>query len=580
MTIGRDRVPAKGLLRPELFMGLVSSVSASHAKLTLTSAGAPSASHFESQRYGRGEVGEFVLIEGQLTLVLARLTEVTLPESERRVFSHENPTKARYDVVGILQFLGTVRCDTLRVAPGVGSYPRIGDRVYAAPHDFVGQIPSLQEGDGSALPPVTLHLGNVRGAGEAAVSVRPEKVLGRHCAVLGATGGGKSWTIARMIQEMAQHRAKVLLLDATGEYRTLPTSSTKHCHLGTPVNLALGSRPCSLPAHGFQESDFIALFEPAGKVQGPKLREAIRSLRLVRCEPSLGVDGVLQKQNAPKESIIIAFKRHSKIVEDPHAPFDVSRLARQLIAECVFPEGGGPNKSNPKVWGSTNTSDYTFCLPLASRVHAIVSSVALQPVFGEEQHTPLAEHIDDFLTNDSLRVMRLCLSGVSYEYRAREFIVNAVGRAVLSRARSGEFRVDPLVVMLDEAHNFLGRTLGFEDARVDLDAFELIAREGRKYGLNICLATQRPRDLTDGVLSQIGTLIVHRLTNDRDREIVERACSEIDRSASAFLASLRSGEAAIIGVDFPIPLTIQVLRPTIAPASDGPDYQNAWRRLL
>lgn len=72
-----------------------------------------------------------------------------------------------------------------------------------------------------------------------------------------------------------------------------------------------------------------------------------------------------------------------------------------------------------------------------------------------------------------------------------------------------------------------------------LDAFELIAKEGRKYGLNICLSTQRPRDITEGVLSQMGTLVVHRLTNDRDREVVERACGEIDRSASSFLPNLK-----------------------------------------
>lgn len=77
--------------------------------------------------------------------------------------------------------------------------------------------------------------------------------------------------------------------------------------------------------------------------------------------------------------------------------------------------------------------------------------------------------------------------------------------------------------------------------------------KGRKYGLNICLATQRPRDISEGVLSQMGTLIVQRLTNEQDRQVVERACGEIDRAASAFLPNLCPGEAAIIGVDFPIP---------------------------
>lgn len=97
-----------------------------------------------------------------------------------------------------------------------------------------------------------------------------------------------------------------------------------------------------------------------------------------------------------------------------------------------------------------------------------------------------------------------------------------------------------------------------------------------KYGLNICLSTQRPRDITESVLSQIGTLIVHRLTNDRDREVVERACGEIDRSASAFLPNLRPGQAAIIGADFPIPLTIQIRKPEMKPKSDGPNFQDHW----
>lgn len=113
-----------------------------------------------------------------------------------------------------------------------------------------------------------------------------------------------------------------------------------------------------------------------------------------------------------------------------------------------------------------------------------------------------------------------------------------------------------------------------------LSKCDLIAKEGRKYGLNICLATQRPRDLPEGVLSQMGTLIVHRLTNGLDREIVERACGEIDRSASAFLPNLQPGEAALIGVDFPIPMTIQIKWPDYPPQSSGPDYQEAWKFVV
>jgi DNA helicase HerA-like ATPase len=112
--------------------------------------------------------------------------------------------------------------------------------------------------------------------------------------------------------------------------------------------------------------------------------------------------------------------------------------------------------------------------------------------------------------------------------------------------------------------------------RQQIDAFELIAKEGRKYCLNLCIATQRPRDIPEGVLSQMGTMIVHRLTNDRDREVVERASGDIDRGAAAFLPTLGPGEAAIIGVDMPIPLAVRIAAPTHKPHSRGADFQKCW----
>jgi hypothetical protein len=74
----------------------------------------------------------------------------------------------------------------------------------------------------------------------------------------------------------------------------------------------------------------------------------------------------------------------------------------------------------------------------------------------------------------------------------------------------------------------------------------------------------------------MGTLIVHRLINDRDREVVERAAGEIDRSAAEFLPTLGPGEAIIIGVDIPVPMAIQVQAPNAKPDSQGPNYQVYW----
>lgn len=354
-----------------------------------------------------------------------------------------------------------------------------------------------------------------------------------------------------------------------------------HFHLGNPVNKAADSLPRSLPPTCFVESDFIALFEPAGKVQGPKMRAAMRSLRLAKLVPGLASNGIIKKVDQLKEPLTKAELQLgiSEKLDDPRQEFTVKNLVAQIEQECVYPDAKifekyKPPVTDPTRWG-VDSGDFSYCLSLVTRINSVLTSPAFECVFKSSEPS-LTAAIADFV-GDAKRLLRVCLSGIAYEFKAREIVANVIGRHLLNMARSGSFKTSPVVVVVDEAHNFLGRQIGGEDAVARLDAFELVAKEGRKYGLNICLTTQRPRDITEGVLSQMGTLIVHRLTNDQDREVVERACGEIDRSASSFLPNLKPGEAAIIGADFPIPLTIQIFPPDAQPKSDGPNYQKYWQ---
>lgn len=592
MTIDIEQEFPNGLLRPELFLGVASAISARHIGVNLSAAGHPSGSHYSGNRYGRGEVGEFVLIEGQQNLLLGRISEVRLGEKERREIRPSYDGKENLDALGLIQLLGCVSMHDMRVTAGVDAYPRLGDRIYAAPQRFIALLPVLMERKGDEGE-ILLHLGYVGAAGDSPVSVKPEKLFGRHCAILGATGGGKSWTTARILEECLKYDSKLILLDATGEYRGFDGDHIVNCHLGNPMSdqLAAKSIECSVPPPSFVESDFIALFEPSGKVQGPKFRAAIESLRLVRLVSDSGIapneieriatkngvdnkgsikidGGTLVKAFQPKAPVNRLLYHFANEIQDPQKTFDVRKLPAQIVAECVA-------DFDSDKWGKVSDQDVGYCSSLLSRINGAFKSNVLKCVFHAEDKPSIANKIDEFLLSDN-RLMRICMGGVGYEYKAREIIANVIGRYLLNKAREGRFRNCPIVVLVDEAHNFLGRQLGSEDYQSKLDAFEIIAKEGRKYGLNICLATQRPRDITEGVLSQIGTLIVHRLTNDKDREVVERACGEIDRSASAFLPNLRQGEAAIIGTDFPIPLTIQISKPTIRPLSDGPNFQKNW----
>jgi len=578
-----DKEFPKGLLHPELFIGVVSSISAQVVRINLSKAGNPSGSHLTGGRYGRGEVGEFVLIEGQQNLLLGRITEIRLPERDRRSIKSDYSGADDLDAIGQIQLLGSVGMDDLKVSAGVESYPRLGDRVYAAPHKFIAKLPILMEIDSEEENPIMLTLGSVDVATESEISIKPEKLFGRHCAILGATGGGKSWTTSRIIEECLKYKTKIILLDATGEYRGFQGTDVVHCHIGDPVEIATGSLSCSLPPTSFTESDFVSLFEPAGKVQGPKLRAAIRSLRLAKLKPTVFTEGFIRKIDQSKATLITAEKEAdiSTKLDDPNQEFDIKFLVKQIEQECVYPEGKDwskkPPVNDPTKWGGED-GNFAYCLSLVSRINGVLNSPAFKCVF-KITNPPLpslTSKIDEFISNDK-KLLRICLSGIAYEFNAREIIANAIGRFLITKARNKAFLACPFVIIVDEAHNFLGRHIGTEDYAAKLDAFELIAKEGRKYGLNICLTTQRPRDITEGVLSQMGTLIVHRLTNDRDREIVERACGEIDRSASSFLPNLKPGEAAIIGADFPIPLTIQIDKPTTKPKSDGPNFQKYWK---
>lgn len=562
----------KGILRSNLSLGIISTVRSYLAHVNLYNAGDPSGFYYEGARYGRGEVGEIVVIESQQNLLLGKMIEVRLPDSERRIINEDYSGTNSLYAIGHVQLLGTIAMDNLHVTAGVDSYPRLGDRVYSAPHDFIARIPELTTiKKEDTVPKIRLNLGRIKTAHETKVRIIPEKLFGRHCAILGATGGGKSWTTARIVEECLNYESKIIIIDATAEYRGMMGKGIVHYHLGSPVVKSHGSIESFLPPTCFTESDFIALFEPSGKVQGPKLKAAIRSLRLAKIKSSLAQNGFIPKIGCIKKPIEDAEQdpETSAKLEDPRQPFDVRYLVTQIEHECVWPT----DKNNPGKWGRED-GNFSYCLSLVARINGILSSPAFKCVFASDNPS-LTGGIDEYIEGKE-NLMRICLSGVAHEYKAREIVTNVIGRYLLDKARSGAFKSKPLIVILDEAHNFLGRHIGGEDYSSKLDAFELIAKEGRKYGLSICLATQRPRDITEGVLSQIGTLLVHRLTNDRDREVVERACSEIDRSVSSFLPNLAPGELVIIGVDFPIPLTIKISQPENRPISDGSNFQECW----
>ncbi|MDB5874635.1 MAG: hypothetical protein JWQ07_4077 [Ramlibacter sp.] len=556
---------------PSRYIGSVSYVSPDAAKVNLPYAASVTSRQYSGYAVLGGQVGEFVFIEGEGVAVLGRITEVKLPDSERLKAEPTIGTPPDAHPIGFVQLLTTLELSTGRIISGIPYHPRIGQHVYSA-HPLL--VKHIVEGNNAGAAGV-IELATIPQDLSTKVNISPAHMFGRHCAVLGATGGGKSWTVARIVQEAARIGGKVILVDPTGEFHTF-TTGVQSFHLGGQPRDDKDERTyVAFPYWQLTESDLFAIFQPSPGAQVPKLREALRSLKLNYVLHGDAEPNTYQKMGASRKDFNYAVNKNEAAIEAEGAKYLIKHLARQIYEECVFESGGTRDHPDHAVWGNYDERIRGYCDTLVSKVFSITRARSLRCLFHPEAFGSLTEKIADFLSSDD-PVMRISMEDLPFDYNARELLTNALGRHLLGLARESRFKVTPTVVVLDEAHQFLNKNMGDETNRIHLDAFGLIAKEGRKYGLTTILATQRPRDIPEDVLSQMGMFIVHRLINERDREVVEKACGSLDASAAAFLPTLGQGEAILVGVDFPMPTPVKVTEPLYPPKSEGPSYAKYW----
>ncbi len=516
---------------------------------------------YSGHRLGKGVVGEFVFIEGEGHAVLGRLTQVRLPEGDRlTVEPARSSDKTIANPVGTLQLLLSIELDTGKIVRGIPEHPRIGQYAYAAHPQLVKYAIEDEANDDERH----VALAHITDSETTVLTFAPSAIFGRHCAVLGTTGGGKSWTVARLLGEVARHQGKAILFDATGEFRTL-SERVRHVYLGgTPEGDDDDREFVCFPYKHLSEGDLFAMFQPSGGSQSPKLREALISLKLAHRAPALAQNGLIVKANSPKAAFNASLAQHAGAIREPGAEYDIQSLPDQIYEECVWPTGQGGNANN---WGNYDQNSRGYCTTLVSRIAVQIGSNEMAPIFAPGNANDLTEVLEEFLAEANQSILRISMENLPYEHSTRELVANGFGRYLLTKARAGAFRAQPLLTVLDEAHQFLNKSVGDEFNRFRLESFGLIAKEGRKYGLLTVLATQRPRDIPEDVLSQMGMFIVHRLINEKDRLIVERACGSLDTSSASFLPILGQGEALVIGLDTPMTMPVQVLLPTDEPDS-------------
>ena len=134
----------------------------------------------------------------------------------------------------------------------------------------------------------------------------------------------------------------------------------------------------------------------------------------------------------------------------------------------------------------------------------------------------------------------------------------------------------PVVMVLEEAHNYIPQPKNFDEQSVSRDIFERIAREGRKYGLSLVVSSQRPSELSKTVLSQCNSYIVHRIQNPEDQEYIKKLLPSISHDLLKQLPVLGQGIALVFGDCVRAPMQVTIKTPNPAPRSSDPRYWAHW----
>ena len=561
----------------EYFLGYINQVLPQFVKVHFPSSVLLNGFTHFGKEFNGGLVGSFVVIEGDKCGFLGRITELSLPESERLSLNEKAFQTSDFHPTGKIEILLSFDLyNPFDVKKGLTAYPNIGAKVFVSSGELVQEYMSrfgLRSGELAN----TISIGSLVSSPETKVKINLQSIFGRHCAVVGTTGGGKSYTVSKLIESLTATGNKAILIDATGEYSNYANQA--YC-----TSKILGD-DCFFHYRNLSVSDLFVLLKPSGQVQQPILLEAIQTLKIVEIAtknnklPVAVKDGVYIKIKKEKKPYIDLYNEYANEIEKEYAEFNILNLAQQLRRECVYDSDKfGEDLTH---WGDIDKRKWDNSTSLFLRTETLIQSTHFKSIFGFDktgnEETELVKILDTFFNCPDKKILRIGFDNVGFDFQAREILANAIGKYMLNKARKGDFNPSnnnknkPVVLLIDEAHQFLNKKVKDEYFEsVNLDAFDSIAKECRKHGLFLCIATQMPRDIPSGTLSQMGTFIVHRLINFNDKEAVSNACSTANKSTLDFLPILGEGEAILTGVDFPMPIIMKFEEPIIKPDSSTP----------
>ena len=426
---------------------------------------------------------------------------------------------------------------------GVSIYPSLGDPVRTATAQELRQV--YLRGSESAV-----QIGTLRQDPSIPAMVQVDELLGKHFAVLGSTGTGKSCGVALVLRAILRNNpnAHVLLLDPHNEYAS---SFDQAAEIITPDNLQLP----------FWFLTFDEIVEIVMGDQTDKEAEIELLAELIPAAKSR------YAANRGREKGIVLKKRISDVgsfTVDTPVPYRISDLLALIDLQLGRLE---------------NKKDLAPYRQLRARIESISQDPRFGFMFGSLQ-------VQDHMAAIIGRLFRVPVGGkpisilelAGMPSGVVNVVVSVICRMAFDFALWGDGNV-PITLVCEEAHRYVpndGR-LGFEPAR---RAISRVAKEGRKYGVSLCVVSQRPAELDPTILSQCSTIFAMRLANERDQDIVRAAIFDTAASLLDFLPSLGTREAIVFGDGVALPGRIRFddLPEAAMPRGRTTRFTDKWRQ--
>jgi len=420
-----------------------------------------------------------------------------------------------------------------RFRRGVTRYPTPGTEVYPVSSQEMQQIYSADD-----RPHV--QIGTVYPTADTRAALYVDSMLGKHFALLGSTGTGKSTSAALILHRICDlsPQGHIVMIDPHGEYGAAFQTNGAVYDVN---NLAL---PYWLM--NFEEHCEVFVTSEGSE-------------RTVDCDILAKCLLAARSKNRLAESI-------GRLTVDSPVPYLLSDLTNILQNEMGKLDKGTGSlpymRLKTKIDEIKSDPRYSFMFSgmlVADSMQEFIAKIFRLPSGGK----PISIIDVSSMPSDITSVVVSVLSRLVFDY------------ALWARDEPQR----PILLVCEEAHRYIpsSTTGGGQAVRRIL---ERIAKEGRKYGVSLGLITQRPSDLAEGVLSQCGTIISMRLNNDRDQAFVKAAMPEGARGFLDSIPALRNREAIICGegVAVPIRVALDNLEEERRPASGDPSFTELWRQ--